>query len=228
MVEGSTRPGTILGEVARSGLMFKSFALSVWMNQYRRILSRPTPLSKAQYAAEMLAAFTAMGALSLQIKEMAKGNDPRPMDSTKFWGAALLQGGGVGIVGDLLAAGDTRMGGGLAEYIAGPVIGFAGDVQRTTVGNVLEFARGEDTNIGRDVSKLVTRNTPVLSSLWYTRTAVDRLLFDELQMLLDPEATASMRASAQRRQREYGTTSFWRDAEPVPYRAPNLLNALGQ
>jgi hypothetical protein len=227
-VQRGARPGTILGEAALSGLSFKSFAMSVWVNQIRRILAQPTGASRARYAAEMLASFTAMGAVAVQLKELSKGNDPRPMDSTAFWGAAFLQGGGAGIVGDLLSASESRVGGGLPGYLLGPVIGLGNQVGELTIGNVMEVARGEETNAGRELSKFVSSNTPVLSSLWQIRAATDRMMFDQLQLLLDPEAEQSLRTQAQNRMRNYGNASWWSGGEMLPSRAPDLGAALGQ
>lgn len=227
MIQGQAQPGTISGELMRSGLQFKSFALSVWMNQIRRLMAQPTGASRAIYGAEMLATFTLMGAVSLQLKEIAKGNDPRDMTSSNFWGAAALQGGGLGIVGDLLVSTTSRTGGGLGEYLMGPTVGFLNNVGQLTIGNAQQAILGEETNVGREASQFVRRNTPVLSTLWQTRAAMDRLLFDQIQIMLDPEATASMRRTAQNRLRNYGNATWWDDATAVPDRAPDLSAMFG-
>lgn len=221
-VQGQAKPGTLQGEIALSGLSFKSFAMSIWINQTARIMSRPTTSSKAKYAAEMLAAFTLMGAIGVQLKEMSKGNDPRPMDSAAFWGAAALQGGGLGIVGDLVSASTTRLGGGLPGYIGGPVVGIADQLGNLTLGNAMQGIRGEDMNFGRDLSRFVSSNTPVASSLWQTRAALDRMVFDQMQLMLDPEAARSFRTRASNRERDFGNKSFWQEGEMLPSRAPDL------
>ena len=77
---------------------------------------------------------------------MSKGRDPRPMEGPEFWGAAFLQGGGLGIYGDFLFSDVNRFDRGLAETIAGPVVGFADDVRKLTIGNVTQAIKGEDTN----------------------------------------------------------------------------------
>ena len=53
-----------------------------------------------------------LGGLAVQLKEIAKGNDPRPMDSAEFWLAAVMQGGGLGIFGDFFSASTSRTGAG--------------------------------------------------------------------------------------------------------------------
>ncbi|SDI56222.1 hypothetical protein [Salipiger marinus] len=224
---GDTRPGTIAGELLRSSTMFKGFALSLTMGQYRRWLAMPTGSDRAVYAAQMSAGLIVLGALALQLKELAKGNDPRPMDDAKFWGGAVLQGGGLGIFGDFFAAETNRFGGGLAETIAGPVVSFAGDALNVPLSNATRAAEGESTFVGRDVSNFIRYNTPVLSSLWYQRVAFDRMVADQLQSFLDPEAEDLWRRQMRKRERDYGTRGWWDRGAALPSRAPDLGNALG-
>jgi PAS domain-containing protein len=225
-VLGESKPGTFTGEFLRSGAMFKNFALSLTINQYRRIMAQPTPIQRAKLAAKMVAMYTVMGALAVQLKEIAKGNDPRPMTTPAFWGAAFFQGGGVGIFGDFIGAQTDRFGNNLATTLAGPVAGLVNDVGKAVFSNVARAAQGEDTMLGRDAAKLVGRYTPVLSSLWPTRLAFQRLVVDELQELMDPEAMTEMRRATQRIIRERGTQPFIGRGDDPTFRLPDLGNAL--
>jgi hypothetical protein len=63
---------------------------------------------------------------------------------------------------------------------AGPVVGLAADLTRVAVTNSLRAAEGEDTTLGRDVSRLVRRYTPG-ANVWYWSLAMQRLAFDTLQ-----------------------------------------------
>ena len=212
----NTVPGTIAGELARSTMMYKSFALSLTLNQYRRFMAIPTPLGRAKYAAAMSTGLIVLGGLAVQLKEVAKGNDPRPMDNGKFWMAALFQGGGLGIFGDFFSAKESRVGGGLAQTLAGPVVGMA-----DSVGDVLFHPSG------RSVANFVRYNTPVASSLWPTRVAFDRLVADQLQAFLDPDAETQWRRQMRKRERDYGTAAWWQRGARSPDRAPDLSNAIG-
>jgi hypothetical protein len=79
-----------------------------------------SPAGALGYALGFFAATTIGGALALELKEIAKGKDPRPIPRAKdpalehaeFWGAAMLQGGGWGIFGDFLGSTENRFGGG--------------------------------------------------------------------------------------------------------------------
>lgn len=223
--------GTIPGEMINSFGMYKSFSVSLMLGQMRRFSSLPNGAiagGKWGYAVQMSAGLLAMGALAIQLKELAKGNDPRPMTEKKFWGAALLQGGGLGIFGDFFAASESRVGGGIAETVAGPVVGLGGDLATAFSSNVSRAGSGEDLLIGRDAAKLVGRYTPVASSLFYARAGYDRLVSEQLQRWWDPEAERIWRQQERRRLKDYGAGSWWSRGQTLPDRPPNFANAFGE
>ena len=229
---GDVRPGTFIGEVMRSTLMYKNFAVTLVATHVRRAALQATPARRAAYAAELLISSTVMGALAVQLKEISKGRDPRSMvgdgadaGAASFWGAAMLQGGGMGIFGDFLFADTNRFGGGLAETVAGPVVGAGNDVLKLSIGNLLQVAGGEDTNAGREAVQFLKRYTPG-GSIWYARLALERTVFDRLQDLADPRAGASWRAREQRARRETGQKYWWRPGKGLPSRGPDLAKAL--
>jgi hypothetical protein len=227
IVIGESPAGSIRGEVARAALQYKNYGLSMTINQIRRINSLPGPMTKAIYAAAGLSGLTLMGAVSIQLKEMAKGRDPRPMNELRFWFAALLQGGGLGIFGDLLYSNSSRTGGGIGELIAGPVGGLIGDIAEPILINSQAALTGKDTHWGRDLANFVRYNTPVASSLWYGRTVFDRLVADNLQRLLDPDAEKQFRDWTRRQEREMGNSTWWQRGQNLPSRAPDLTNIAG-
>ena len=224
---GNTQPGTFGGESLRSTVMYKSFAISLTLNQVRRFNALPTKGAKAIYAAKMSVGMFTLGALAVQLKEMSKGRDPRPMNTGKFAMAALFQGGGLGIFGDFFSSETSRAGGGLAETMGGPVVGLASDTLFPVATNLTALATGKDTHLGRDLSNLIRYNTPVLSSLWPTRLAFDRIVADQLQLFLDPDAESAWRRQERQREREYGSATIWPRGAPLPERFPDPTNALG-
>ncbi len=223
---GDSAPGTIGGELLRSSAMYKNYAISLTLNQYRRIMALETKTARAVYAAQLVGGMTIMGAFAVQLKELSKGRDPRSMDDVGFWGAAMAQGGGIGIFGDFFKSETSRSGGGLAETLAGPVVGLAGDATRLVASNATRAFEGKDTFIGRDITNLARRYTPG-TSLWYARTPLDRLTWDQMQRFLDPDAEKQFRRAEKRQQREYGNASWWAKGQALPRRAPDLSNALG-
>jgi len=227
LIQSALQPGTFMGELARSVAQYKSFALSLTLGQIRRFLAFQDVPNRWLYAVQLTAGLTLIGGVAVQLKELAKGRDPRPMDDLKFWQAAAFQGGGLGIFGDFFYAETSRAGGGLAETILGPVVGAASDVIQPVASNLSRAVAGDDMLIGRDVSNLVRRYTPVASSLWHTRLAYDRLVADQLQDFLDPDATVAWRRAEQRLRREFQTEEFWERGALSPERFPEFSNILG-
>ncbi len=219
--------GSFLGELTRSGLMYKNFVMSLTINQYRRFMALPSLSSRLAYGARMSAGLLLFGALGMQLKELAKGNDPRPMTEMKFWMAAAFQGGGLGIFGDFFFAASSRAGGGIAETLTGPVVGLVSDIAKPLARNVTAALQGKDTTVGRDLSKFVRRNTPVASSLWYARVAYDRLVADTLQSYLDPGAETAWKRQMRQHERDYGTRPWWKRGASGPDRFPDISNAAG-
>lgn len=218
---GDARPGTFGGELLRSTLMYKNFSITFWQNNLRRLWLRPGWVSRGAGAVNLAVGGMLMGALALELKQIAAGRDPRPMDTAGFWGAALMQGSGVGIFGDFLFSDLNRFGGGLPETLAGPVAGFGKDVVDLTAGNVAQVLAGKDANVGRDLTRFLRLYTPG-SSLWYARLAFDRLVFDQLQYLADPKAAEDFRRKEQRWKTEFGQRFYWRPGQSLPERAPDL------
>lgn len=232
-VLGRTQPGSISGEILRFGLQFKSFPVTMLVTQFGRIMAEAyqgRPGSALSYAAGLLVGNTILGALAIQMKETAKGRDPRDMGSAEFWTAAIAQGGGAGIFGDFFFSDVNRFGGGVAETLAGPGVGFLDDMLRFTVGNTRELVLGEDTKAGREFVQLLRNYTPG-GSLWYLRLAYEREVLDQLQQVLDPDAAQSFRRRVQSA-REYDTQFFAPPGSSViqgrgSVRAPDVANAFG-
>lgn len=230
LMRGGTKAGTLIGEVVRGASLFKGFGVTVLLTQYRRFAaSQAWGFNKWQYAAFTVGLPTILlGALAMQLRELAKGNDPRPMDSLEFWGAATLQGGGFGIFGDFFASQQNRFGGGFAQTLAGPQANLIDEFGRLTISNALAAARGDDTYFGRDAAALIGRGTPVLSSHWATRTAWSRMVAEPLMIFLDPQGAKRARDKERKMHREFGTQPY------IPFsgaggqmRMPDFGNALG-
>jgi len=222
---GDTRPGSVQGELIRSFAMYKNFAATLLHTHIARIAAQKTMGGRAAMAGNLVLSATMMGALSLQLKEISNGRDPRPMNTPEFWGAALLQGGGLGIFGDFLFSDVNRFGGGLPQTIAGPVVGFLDDLRRLTLGNVMQLPGEEKTNFAAELTNFLKRYTPG-GSLWYMRTAFERVILDNMRKWTDPDAEARFRRTERRWKKEFGQKFWWRPGESTPDRAPDLQNAV--
>lgn len=224
---GETQPGTVTGELMRSFAMYKGFGVSVMSFHAMRGAAQKGLSGKGRYFADLIISTTLMGALALQMKEFTKGRQPRPMTDTEFWMAAMLQGGGLGIYGDFLFSNRNRFDRGLAETVAGPVVGFANDLGNLTIGNLMEAAAGEETNIASEMINFAGRYTPG-SSLWYMRLGLERLVLDQMKLYTDKKARQKFRQLEGRYRRDYGQKYWWRPGRREPTGKVNLENILAE
>lgn len=215
--------GTWKGELTRSLFLFKSFPISMITRHWARALSQPTNMGKAGYLAALTASTTVLGMVAMQAAQVVKGQDPRDMTDAKTWIQALLKGGALSLFGDFLFNDETQYGQSALATAAGPVAGVAEDAIGLTLGNVHAAARGDETHVGAEAVRFVKSNLPG-ANLWYTRAAVDHLVFHQLQEYLSP---GYLRKMQRRAKREYKTTYWWEPGEPLPERAPDLQAATG-
>jgi hypothetical protein len=216
----------IFGEVGKTILQFKSFPWTQFHRQLDAVSNMKTPYSKAAMTAGLIAATTLAGSMIIQTREILTGKDPRPMDDWRFWGAAFLQGGSMGMYGDFLFSGDkSRYGTGPLETMAGP-----------TVGPLLEMAivqpmkairgqmEGKDTHFLAQEAQDLKGFIPG-GNMWMTKAAIDHLITQQIFEALSPGYLNSIR---QRTAKEYGQEWWWEPGETLPERPPNLDAALGE
>ena len=228
-----TRPGTPAGELLRSVAMLKSFPTSYMLlimgRLYHEIMAgRGLKPSTISYGAAVFIVGTLMGAMAKQLKAIGQGRDPEDMTQAKFWAAAFMQSGGVGIFGDFIGSSINRFGGGLAQTIAGPVADRATTLLDLTAGNLAQYANDEKTNAGRELTKFLRQNTPGMLAPWYVRTAYERLIVDKLQELVDPDVHRSYRQRVlTNRKVRPGNEFYWPPGSASRPRMPDLGAAFG-
>lgn len=200
--------GTVLGEGLRAFGQYKSYSVMMVMNNLYRYLSskRLNMADRVGYITSLVVSTTLLGALSLQLKEVAKGRDPRNMRDPDFFKAALLQGGGLGIMGDFFFSDSNRYGQPGLVTALGPTGGFAYDVYRTGRDMI------QDENL--DASRML-RYTPG-QSLWYGRLIFERNLIDQFERLTDPDYLTNKRAQVRRRKTQQGQEYYWPPARKFP------------
>lgn len=207
-VKDGTKPGTISGELFRSILLFKTFSVAMVTKVLPRIKMETTAANRATFAAQLLTGMMITGAMGVQLKEVWKGRNPRDMSDPDFWGAAFMQAGGLGIFGDFFLANANRFGGGPVTSFLGPVVGMADDVLKLTTGNVQEIAKGEDTHIAAESIQFAKNYAPLMN-LWYTRLALDHLLFFQIQEAANPGYLRRMKAITKKENNQ----TYWWDPE---------------
>jgi len=183
--------------------------------------------NKVQYGLDFMVTMAVAGALGLQGREMLKGRDPMDMTDPKFWGKAIMTGGGLSILGDFLFSQRNEYGRGLQSTVVGPQVGILNDALNLSVGNAFNLAAGEETNFGKELVGFAQRYTPGTST-WFARLALERLAWDNLKRMADPEADASFRRFERKRLREFNQEHWYAPGSLLPDRAPDFGKAFGQ
>ncbi len=227
MLYGQNQPGTVMGEARRAVGMYKSFPVTFILLHFARATARGWDGSRINHSAIAFSAMWAMGLVALQAKQIANGKDPQSMDPStgnglRTYGAAMLQGGGLGIFGDFFGSDQTRYGNTFAATLAGPVAGLGEAVVGDwLIKNLQLSAKGEQTHFAGDALYTAARYLPG-SSLWYGRLAFQRGVVDQLALMIDDRAPARFARVEQEAQKSFGQKFWWRPGQTQPSRAPDL------
>ncbi|RKG55243.1 hypothetical protein D7V64_02710 [Acinetobacter cumulans] len=208
------KKGTAMGEILKGMLQFKSFPVAFLMRHGSRAMSFEKGTSKAAYGASIFAMTTLLGALVVQLKELANGNDPAtmwdeddPQKGINFLTRSAVQGGGLSILGDILVAGTDTSGRSATDFMVGPLGSDAKALLGLTVGNFTQYYEGKDTNASNEAFKLLKNKIPG-QNLWYTKAATNRMLFDNFQDMIAPGYREKLMRKAER---EHNRTSWLGD-----------------
>lgn len=183
------RPGTAAGEAARFLGQFKSFGVT----GLTKVLGRQVYGKGAKTLGDAflrgqgntlglvnaIAGVTVLGYFAMQAKEIRDGKNPRPSSVQTFL-AAFLQGGGAGIYGDFLFGEATRYGNSPVVTMLGPLAGTIEDIFK-----IKGQLQSGDMDVRADALRLAKSNIP-FANLFYTKAALDYLIFYHLQESLNP------------------------------------------
>ncbi|HDI5572644.1 TPA: hypothetical protein PNT54_003484 [Acinetobacter baumannii] len=216
--------GTITGEIFRGIVQFKSFSAAFLMRHGSRTMAQEGLKGKAAYAIPLFVMTTLLGGLVVQLKELLNGNDPQtmwdsddPKKASSFFVRSAVQGGGLSFLGDILVAGTDTSGRDAHSFVAGPLGSDFTGLLGLTVGNLTQYNEGKDTNFGNEAFKFVKGKIPA-QNLWYTKAAINRMVFDEMQDTIAPGYREKALRKAERQQ---DRERFWGD-DVTDIRAPDF------
>lgn len=185
-----TQRGDILGEALRFVTQFKSFSVAMVTKSIGRDFngqggSKLSATMRTMTLAFQLAVF---GYLSMSAKDMIAGKNPRDPHAPETWAAALMQGGGAGILGDFAFGQFNRFGQSALATAAGPTFGTVDSLFQmwATAHDPKQIERGK---VGHAVAaeglRTLASNTP-FASMWWLRPAVNYLALWPVQEALSP------------------------------------------
>lgn len=184
-----TQAGTFTGELWRSIMQFKSFAVSIVTQIANPWIYNTAGVERALGLGELFLTTTALGYLAMSCKDVVRGKTP-PVFGPESMLRAMLQGGALGLVGDIMF-GDANASS-LIGSLAGPVPGMIDDLYHvyTKATDISQF--GEDFD-GDSYSKDVAaeaikrfRNYIPYQNVFYMKGPLDYLLMYRLQEYFNP------------------------------------------
>ena len=221
VISGRSRPGTVLGELARSILQFKQFPLTFMFTHMMRGIYKKGIKGKLGYILPLLLSTTIMGALTKELKNITKGQNISTDDNynnPKYWLDAMLHGGGLGFVGDMIFGGRYSLDGvsGRTAELAGPTTGLIFQSLDLVFGNIYQGLDPEKkANVGADVAKFLSKNSPGASA-WYMRLVLERYFFEYISELIDPKHRSKINRKIKRTQKNDRNTYWWSPGDRKP------------
>jgi len=211
-----TQAGTALGSTARLLMLFKSFPITMYTKIIRREIQGSgarnfQDWAKAEknsnyHTMQLVSMMTLAGYLSLTIQDLLEGKEPRKMvddkgnfDTEKSLSVlrdSFLRGGAGSLYGDLLMRQYDNSYNTVARAVGGPVLG---EVEK--LASMTQDASSGELK-GVDAFKFVKGNTPWLN-MFYIKPALDMLLFNNIQEMLDPGSLRKIERENEKRGANY-------------------------
>jgi hypothetical protein len=212
----------------------------------RQNMSNPNiPISaKLKAGIVMLIGGTVLGAISLQAVQVLRGRDFLPMTDSdgnpdlRFLTAALMKSGALGWLGDMVAE-LSGLGNALQpnqrmyprntwDIIAdnAPALGLMNRIVFDLFGNAFGDALdhledGDNERAFQSIGGGLIRTSRELSAvfgtkLWFTETLFNRLFFDNLEQMIDPEGFEDRVDRQKEYLDQFGQDFFWNPGEMLP------------
>jgi hypothetical protein len=230
IMRGGAQAGSVGGELQLMLGQYKQFTMERMTTHLMRIFTDGPIENRVARGLAFTALSMAAGAVSLQAAAVVTGKDPLDMKSPKFWVEAFARGGAGGIYGDVLGAaihGD-RGPASIVGQMAGPVPGMGADMFSAAFAPLRqaldESGRPIKGSFAKEAVQGLQRHSP---NTFYAKLAIDRLFWEKLQVLVDPNYRQSFRRAEQNAKKQ-GSGYWWGPGEPAPSRAPNLSTAINR
>lgn len=175
---GNTQRGTVGGEVFRLVMQFKNFPITVGTKVVGRAVYGKGKLDVPAMAYLMLMTST-FGYLAGAMKDIVKGRTPKDPTKLETVYASIAQGGGLGIMGDLLFSDMAGFGRSASSVLAGPTFGRIDDLFKIYSAG----ARGGGSK--KQLFNFALGSIP-FNNLFYARAALDQILLLQIQEELNP------------------------------------------
>ena len=223
IITGGAGKGTFAREARQTFLQFKSFPMTVMIQNLRDLMFDPrlAPTSSRYIeAAKMVIVTSLWGAAIVQLKNINLGKDMQDPTSLDFFLKSIEQGGSLGVLTDGVRLSSQSTKGRMAEMLIGPAPSMAMDMLITLHGGGSALVEGDYNKVGTQMINLLRRNAP--GRLWYTKMAYEHLILDQLEEMINPDFYKNWRRYERSLNRETGQEFWWKPGDPTPLRPPEI------
>jgi hypothetical protein len=228
--------GTLRHELASWLLFLKQTPLGIFKTH---MFDVPRGLDDWQsamaYRAKFMAGSAALGALSLEVKNLVNGQDPEDLLTRKGLGKVLVASGGLGMYGDFMFGdkGDHQNGalakllGPGATMIEDAINIFHNGMDAATGAAGVEPEPGEQTvrpdQFGAQALRFTRNYMAPLTRIWYAKAAFNHMVYNNIMENLSP----GYRDRVEQRMAQRNQTTWWNPTEDTPGRAPDFSAVFG-
>lgn len=175
---GNLQRGTAAGEAVRLIMQFKNFPITIGTKVIGRAAYGKGKLDIPAMTYLMLMSGT-FGYLAGAMKDIVKNKTPKDPLKLETVYASLAQGGGLGIMGDLLLADSSGFGRSASSIMAGPTLGKVDEAFKI-------YSAGIRGGGSKRQAAMTAVNSIPFNNLFYTRAALDQLILLQMQEELNP------------------------------------------
>lgn len=185
-----TKRGTILGEFLMHIEQFKKFPVSQITEIYGKELAGRGKDFFLANAPRLFTQMTVAGMVGLSLQAISQGKTPPALIDEegnlnfKTVFAAIVKGGGAGILGDMIFK-DPDYQAAVFGDLLGPTFGTAERAIEIALRSPARLMDGEGNKVLADMTKFVKSNLP-FGNLFYTKSALEFLFFNDLLEMIQP------------------------------------------
>jgi hypothetical protein len=182
-------PNSAWGQIQRTMTSLLSFPIALHFTHLRNIEQMPRIRDKFVYSAAYFTFLTTAGAAITQAKALISGQQLYSMNflensaeqNLDFFGRSVLNGGSMGILGDVLM---NWININNSPYAPGnPTTEFLKAVHKVSLDNLIDYANGDEIEGVKDTINLANQ---VIPKFWHTKLLFERQLMDSIEQEYDP------------------------------------------
>lgn len=220
---GGAAKGTLAREATQTFLQFKTFPITVMLQTLRDQMFDPrlaSRTSRVTDAAKLGLFATLIGGGVVQLNNIVNGRDFEDPFALSFYLKSINQGGSLGVLADGVKLSSETSRARVAEQLLPPAAGMAVDVTTGLAGAGSAAIDGDYDKIAKRVINTIKNQTP--GRTFYTKLAVERFIYDQMEDMLRPDAYKDWRSYQRSLKRRTGQELWWKPGEIAPEQLPKV------